>query len=187
MSLPVMLTRPVDPTRASVAGSTVRNRLDPPASFILDEAPLICPVPLDRWTADAGGSQSRRAWRLQLGTASPPARQPASPGRADCRAIRGSRPRRTPGPLRSAGIDTVGNVDYMQSSSPAGDRLPLPPHRQTACGIRCVAGCWPCTARLPHSHTHPTVPPWLSARATESSDCTPWTTGEPAAGVPAAE
>lgn len=31
------------------------GRLDPPLSLRLDEAALICPVPLDRWTADMGG------------------------------------------------------------------------------------------------------------------------------------
>ena len=38
-----------------VAAATEGGRLDPPLTFVLDEAPLICPVPLDRWTADAGG------------------------------------------------------------------------------------------------------------------------------------
>jgi type IV secretion system protein VirD4 len=31
------------------------RRLDPPLTLALDEAALICPVPLDRWTSDAGG------------------------------------------------------------------------------------------------------------------------------------
>ncbi len=31
------------------------GRLDPPATFLLDEAALVCPVPLDKWTADMGG------------------------------------------------------------------------------------------------------------------------------------
>lgn len=31
------------------------GRLDPPLALRLDEAALICPVPLDRWTADMGG------------------------------------------------------------------------------------------------------------------------------------
>jgi type IV secretion system protein VirD4 len=31
------------------------GRLDPPLSLRLDEAALICPVPLDKWTADMGG------------------------------------------------------------------------------------------------------------------------------------
>jgi type IV secretion system protein VirD4 len=29
--------------------------LDPPLTMLLDEAALVCPVPLDRWTADMGG------------------------------------------------------------------------------------------------------------------------------------
>ncbi|MCE0536605.1 TraM recognition domain-containing protein [Kineosporia rhizophila] len=31
------------------------GRLDPPLTMLLDEAALICPVPLPRWTADMGG------------------------------------------------------------------------------------------------------------------------------------
>ncbi|MGD9525315.1 type IV secretory system conjugative DNA transfer family protein [Pseudonocardia sp.] len=31
------------------------GRLDPPLSLRLDEAALICPIPLDRWSADMGG------------------------------------------------------------------------------------------------------------------------------------
>jgi type IV secretory pathway TraG/TraD family ATPase VirD4 len=31
------------------------GRLDPPLTFALDEAALICPIPLDEWTADMGG------------------------------------------------------------------------------------------------------------------------------------
>jgi hypothetical protein len=31
------------------------GRLDPPLTLALDEAALICPVPLDNWTADMGG------------------------------------------------------------------------------------------------------------------------------------
>jgi hypothetical protein len=31
------------------------GRLDPPLTLALDEAALICPVPLDRWSADMGG------------------------------------------------------------------------------------------------------------------------------------
>jgi len=31
------------------------GRLDPPLTLVLDEAALVCPVPLDNWTADMGG------------------------------------------------------------------------------------------------------------------------------------
>ncbi|MFI5960477.1 type IV secretory system conjugative DNA transfer family protein [Cryptosporangium sp. NPDC051539] len=31
------------------------GRLDPPLTLALDEAALICPIPLDKWTADMGG------------------------------------------------------------------------------------------------------------------------------------
>lgn len=52
------------------------GRNDPPAGFILDEAALICPVPLDEWTADARGLgivvhaavQSRGQLRKRWGT-----------------------------------------------------------------------------------------------------------------------
>ena len=49
------LTAHIFETAKVLASRYARNRLDPIATFILDEAPLICPVPLDRWTADAGG------------------------------------------------------------------------------------------------------------------------------------
>jgi len=31
------------------------GRLDPPLTIALDEAAMVCPVPLDRWSADMGG------------------------------------------------------------------------------------------------------------------------------------
>ncbi|TDD64791.1 type IV secretory system conjugative DNA transfer family protein [Jiangella aurantiaca] len=37
------------------ASEQPRGRLDPPLTIALDEAALVCPVPLDRWTADMGG------------------------------------------------------------------------------------------------------------------------------------
>ena len=37
------------------AGLSPAGRLDPPLTLALDEAALICPVPLDNWTADMGG------------------------------------------------------------------------------------------------------------------------------------
>jgi type IV secretory pathway TraG/TraD family ATPase VirD4 len=51
------------------------GRLDPPLTLALDEAALICPVPLDRWTADMGGrnvtihigAQSRAQLRQRWG------------------------------------------------------------------------------------------------------------------------
>jgi type IV secretion system protein VirD4 len=39
--------------RLAAQGPT--GRLDPPLTLVLDEAALICPVPLDQWTADMGG------------------------------------------------------------------------------------------------------------------------------------
>jgi type IV secretion system protein VirD4 len=38
-----------------IAGRMPDERLDPPLTVLLDEAALICPVPLPRWTADMGG------------------------------------------------------------------------------------------------------------------------------------
>ena len=38
-----------------IAATRPGGRLDPPLSLVLDEAALICPVPLDRWSADMGG------------------------------------------------------------------------------------------------------------------------------------
>ena len=38
-----------------LAGHQPGGRLDPPLTLALDEAALICPVPLDQWTADMGG------------------------------------------------------------------------------------------------------------------------------------
>ena len=38
-----------------LAGLRPGGRLDPPLTMALDEAALICPVPLDQWTADMGG------------------------------------------------------------------------------------------------------------------------------------
>ena len=38
-----------------IAATCPGGRLDPPLTLVLDEAALICPVPLDRWSADMGG------------------------------------------------------------------------------------------------------------------------------------
>jgi type IV secretion system protein VirD4 len=38
-----------------IAADQPAGRLDPPLTLALDEAALICPVPLDQWTADMGG------------------------------------------------------------------------------------------------------------------------------------
>ena len=38
-----------------LASVQAHGRLDPPLTLALDEAALICPVPLDQWTADMGG------------------------------------------------------------------------------------------------------------------------------------
>jgi type IV secretory pathway TraG/TraD family ATPase VirD4 len=38
-----------------IASRCPAGRLDPPLTLALDEAALICPIPLDNWTADMGG------------------------------------------------------------------------------------------------------------------------------------
>jgi type IV secretion system protein VirD4 len=38
-----------------IAMASPGERIDPPISFILDEAAVICPLPLVRWTSDGGG------------------------------------------------------------------------------------------------------------------------------------
>ena len=38
-----------------IAADSPGGRLDPPLTLALDEAALICPIPLDKWTADMGG------------------------------------------------------------------------------------------------------------------------------------
>ncbi|ASR33850.1 hypothetical protein BAY61_01320 [Prauserella marina] len=58
-----------------IAGSQPGGRLDPPLTLALDEAALICPLPLDNWTADMGGrnvtihiaAQSRAQLRKRWG------------------------------------------------------------------------------------------------------------------------
>lgn len=42
-------------TARTLAATRPGGRLDPPLTMLLDEAALVCPVPLDRWTADMGG------------------------------------------------------------------------------------------------------------------------------------
>jgi len=58
-----------------LAARSPAGRLDPPLTLVLDEAPLICPIPLDNWTADMGGrgvtihiaAQSRAQLRTRWG------------------------------------------------------------------------------------------------------------------------
>lgn len=60
------LTAEIARTARRVAGTMPAGRLDPPLTLALDEAALICPVPLDRWTADMGG----RAITIHIGAQS---------------------------------------------------------------------------------------------------------------------
>jgi type IV secretion system protein VirD4 len=58
-----------------LAATMPGGRLDPPLTLALDEAALICPIPLDNWTADMGGrgvtihiaAQSRAQLRQRWG------------------------------------------------------------------------------------------------------------------------
>jgi type IV secretion system protein VirD4 len=58
-----------------IAALSPGGRLEPPLTLVLDEAALICPIPLDRWTADMGGrnvtihigAQSRAQLRQRWG------------------------------------------------------------------------------------------------------------------------
>ena len=49
------LTGHVARTARQIAATMPSGRLDPPLTLVLDEAALICPIPLDEWTADMGG------------------------------------------------------------------------------------------------------------------------------------
>jgi type IV secretion system protein VirD4 len=49
------LTGHIARTARQLASELTGGRLDPPLTLALDEAALICPIPLDSWTADMGG------------------------------------------------------------------------------------------------------------------------------------
>ncbi len=49
------LTGHIARTARQLASEMPDGRLDPPLTLALDEAALICPIPLDSWTADMGG------------------------------------------------------------------------------------------------------------------------------------
>ncbi len=53
--LTAALTAEIAETARMLAEDQPGGRLDPPLTLALDEAALICPVPLDEWTADMGG------------------------------------------------------------------------------------------------------------------------------------
>jgi type IV secretion system protein VirD4 len=57
MTAPVIaaLTAEIAHQARLMASGMPSQRLDPPLTMALDEAALICPVPLERWTADMGG------------------------------------------------------------------------------------------------------------------------------------
>jgi hypothetical protein len=49
------LTGHIARTARQLASEMLGGRLDPPLTLALDEAALICPIPLDKWTSDMGG------------------------------------------------------------------------------------------------------------------------------------
>jgi type IV secretion system protein VirD4 len=49
------LTGHIARTARQLASEMLGGRLDPALSLVLDEAALICPIPLDKWTSDMGG------------------------------------------------------------------------------------------------------------------------------------
>jgi type IV secretion system protein VirD4 len=69
------LTGQIARAARELAALSPGGRLDPPLTLALDEAPLICPIPLDSWTADMGGrgvtihiaAQSRAQLRKRWG------------------------------------------------------------------------------------------------------------------------
>lgn len=69
------LTAEIARSARALASMQPAGRLDPALTIALDEAALICPVPLDRWTADMGGrnitlhiaAQSRAQLRQRWG------------------------------------------------------------------------------------------------------------------------
>ena len=61
-----LLTAHIFETGNRLASHMPGGRLDPPGTLVLDEAPSVCPVPLDRWTSFAGGS----GWSVVIGAQS---------------------------------------------------------------------------------------------------------------------
>ena len=49
------LTGHIARTARQIASEMPSGRLDPSLTLALDEAAIICPIPLDSWTADMGG------------------------------------------------------------------------------------------------------------------------------------
>jgi type IV secretion system protein VirD4 len=74
-ALVTALTGHIARAARELAALSPGGRLDPPLTLALDEAPLICPIPLDNWTADMGGrgvtihiaAQSRAQLRQRWG------------------------------------------------------------------------------------------------------------------------
>lgn len=51
----------------AISSKSLQRRLDPPVRLVLDEAPNICPVPLQKWTTDSAG----RGIGIDIGIQSP--------------------------------------------------------------------------------------------------------------------
>lgn len=63
--LAALTTHVFEEAKRVAARSNGKGRLDPPLLLALDEAALITPVALDRWTADAGGRGIHIIWSVQ--------------------------------------------------------------------------------------------------------------------------
>lgn len=63
--LAALTTHVFEEAKRIAARSNRAGRLDPPLLIALDEAALITPVALDRWTADAGGRGIQIIWSVQ--------------------------------------------------------------------------------------------------------------------------
>ena len=49
------LTAHLFDTAKEIAAASPGGRCDPPLTLVIDEPAITCPVPLDRWSAEAGG------------------------------------------------------------------------------------------------------------------------------------
>jgi len=60
-----VLTAHIHTTAKSLASRKRSGRLDPPLTLALDEAPLLVPVPLERWSSDSGSRGIAIIWAAQ--------------------------------------------------------------------------------------------------------------------------
>ena len=98
------LTGHIARTARQIAGRQPGGRLDPPLTLDLDEAALICPIPLDEWTADMGGRNVTHPHRRPVTPAAAKAVGARRRGRDPQQRRHSGDLRRHPGPGRSAGL-----------------------------------------------------------------------------------